>query len=92
MVLDLEGYHFEVLPSNIGRMKHLRYLDLSDNDAITKLPVSICKLQSLETLGLAGCRNQKVLPEDINSLISLRLLAITTTTMNLPRLEGLTSL
>ncbi|KAL5562777.1 hypothetical protein UlMin_032524, partial [Ulmus minor] len=91
-VLDLQDFGFEVLPSDIGRMKHLRYLDLSGNDAITELAVSICELQSLETLILGGCGNLKVLPEDFNSLISLRLLTITTTAMNLPRMECLTSL
>ena len=91
-VLDLSSSSFEVLPSDIGRMKHLRYLDLSSNEKIRELPSSICKLQSLQSLLLFGCTNLKGLPSDINCLISLRVLEITTTATSLPEMECLTSL
>ncbi|KAL5546841.1 hypothetical protein UlMin_006528 [Ulmus minor] len=91
-VLGLSNSSFEVLPSDIGRMKHLRYLDLSYNEEIRELPSSICKLQSLQSLLLGGCTNLKGLPSDINCLISLSLLIITTTATSLPEMEGLTSL
>jgi hypothetical protein len=54
-VLDLSDSCFEVLPSSIGIMKHLRWLDLRRNCRIKKLPNSICKLQNLQPLGLLGC-------------------------------------
>ncbi|KAL5546833.1 hypothetical protein UlMin_006520 [Ulmus minor] len=91
-VLGLSHSSFEVLPSDIGRMKHLRYLDLSFNGKIRELPSSICKLQSLQSLLLGGCTNLKGLPSDINCLIGLRLLIVTTTATSLPEMACLTSL
>ncbi|WRX25207.1 Rx, partial [Theobroma cacao] len=36
-VLDVKGFSFEVVPKEIDSLKHLRYLDLSDNFNIKKL-------------------------------------------------------
>ncbi|KAL5546896.1 hypothetical protein UlMin_006583 [Ulmus minor] len=92
-VLGLHNFSFAVLPSDIGSsMKDLRYLDLSFNNRIRELPNSICMLQSLQTLYLRGCGNLTRLPRDINCLISLRFLEITTTANFLPEMDGLTSL
>ncbi|XWS65019.1 hypothetical protein CRYUN_Cryun05aG0054700 [Craigia yunnanensis] len=76
-VLDLQGSSFEVLPRNIGSLKHLRYLDLSGNSNIKKLPNSIGKLQRLETL-LIGCKGIEELPKDMRYMIGLRKLIIST--------------
>ncbi|KAL6272941.1 hypothetical protein ACE6H2_023633 [Prunus campanulata] len=70
-VLKFSKVSFQVLPSSIGSLKHLRDLDLSCNEAITKLPNAICKLQNLQTLILEGCVNLEELPRDISKLISL---------------------
>ncbi|KAM5558793.1 hypothetical protein ABKV19_020465 [Rosa sericea] len=77
-VLRFGGLLLEELPSSIGTLKHLRFLDL-EYGRITKLPNTICKLQSLQTLYLNCCRNIQELPRDMGNLISLRFLSMTTT-------------
>ncbi|XP_034673151.1 putative disease resistance protein RGA3 isoform X1 [Vitis riparia] len=77
-ILDLQDSKFEALPNSIGSLKHLRFLDLSGNKRIKKLPNSICKLYHLQTLAFAKCSKLEELPRDIGSMISLRMLFITT--------------
>ncbi|CAL2272369.1 unnamed protein product [Prunus armeniaca] len=77
-VLLLRRISFQVLPSSIGTLKHVRYLDLTLNEEITKLPSAICRLQSLQTLVLGACVNFEDLPRDVSKLISLTSLALTT--------------
>ena len=77
-VLDLSESSFEVLSSSVGALKHLRYLSLSCNWNLKKLPNSICKLYNLQTLLLEGCINLERLPKGIRNMINLRFLAVTT--------------
>ncbi|KAM3683776.1 hypothetical protein ACJW31_12G174200 [Castanea mollissima] len=88
-VLDLSDSSFEVLPSSIGTMKHLRLLDLSSNCRIHKLPNSICKLQNLQSLSLRGCEKLEELPKDIRYLIRLRIFLVTTKQKSLLGLQFL---
>jgi hypothetical protein len=73
-VLDLHNRHHDLLPSSIGKLKHLRYLDLSRNYTLKKLPNSITRLQNLQTLNLSFCENLEELPSSIVELNHLRYL------------------
>ena len=54
-MLDLHNLGIEVVPRNIGKLKHLRYLDLSYNECIMILSNSITELWNLQTLKLSAC-------------------------------------
>jgi hypothetical protein len=70
--LNLSRLNIEEVPNSIGKLKHLRFLDLSWNSGIKLLPTSITKLQNLQTLNLDDCSGLTELPEDMSNLISLR--------------------
>ncbi|KAM1184913.1 hypothetical protein PS2_013968 [Malus domestica] len=82
--LGLVNACWELLPSSIGSLKHLRSLNLAGNVRITALPNSICKLQSLQALTLGRCVNLEELPGDMSKLISLRCLEFTTKQSSFP--------
>ncbi|CAJ1967553.1 unnamed protein product [Sphenostylis stenocarpa] len=86
-VLNLCFSEYESLPRCIGKLKHLRYLGLSDSEKLKELPDSICKLQNLQTLNLRGCIKLQKLPKGIGNLISLRHLTITTRQPDFPEKE-----
>jgi Leucine-rich repeat (LRR) protein len=76
--LDLRYSSVDTLPKSIGKLEHLRVLDLTHNLNIRRLPHSICKLHNLEVLKLTGCTKLETLPQGLGLLISLRKLYITT--------------
>ncbi|KAK9290179.1 hypothetical protein L1049_008345 [Liquidambar formosana] len=92
--LDLQDSEFEELPSFVGKLKHLRYLSLSENCRLKALPNSICKLLNLQCLDLWNCDQLEDLPRDIGKLVSLRYLRLTSQLICMPDkgLQGLTSL
>ncbi|XP_057524155.1 disease resistance protein RGA2-like [Amaranthus tricolor] len=75
-VLDVHGLGIENLSRSIGDLIHLRYLDLSYNSHIKKLPNSVCKLKNLQVLRLSKCYRLRELPTDIKMLTNLRCLEL----------------
>ncbi|KAJ6745262.1 DISEASE RESISTANCE PROTEIN RP [Salix koriyanagi] len=70
-VLVLRHLGTEEVPPLIEKLKHLKYLDLSNNK-MKALPNSVTNLVNLQVLKLNGCGYLKELPRDINKLINLR--------------------
>ncbi|XP_074284842.1 putative disease resistance protein RGA1 isoform X2 [Silene latifolia] len=70
--LDLHDLDIKTLPNSIGKLFHLRYLDVSDNKRLTALPDSVTKLYNLQTLDLRRCEDLKELPKGLAKLANLR--------------------
>lgn len=75
-VLDLHNSGIEVVPNSIGRLKHLKFLDISKNVAIKSLPNSITMLPYLMMLKLSLCFGLQALPRNIKQLVNLKHLEI----------------
>ncbi|KAK9137841.1 hypothetical protein Sjap_008435 [Stephania japonica] len=76
-VLELSFAGIKLLPASIGKLKHLRFLDVSST-RIEELPKSVTCLYNLQTLRMKNCDNLKVLPRDLRKLINLRHLEVDT--------------
>ncbi|OMO66418.1 Disease resistance protein [Corchorus olitorius] len=66
------GCLIEELPKEIGKLTHLRYLNLSNHGDLQILPEVMCDLCNLQTLDITGCRKLEKLPHGIGKLINLR--------------------
>ncbi|TYJ36645.1 hypothetical protein E1A91_A05G321300v1 [Gossypium mustelinum] len=74
--LSLAGYkNINELPEDIGSLKHLRNLNLSQT-SIKRLPNSLCSLYNLQALTLHGCNDLVELPRDMGRLINMLYLDI----------------
>ncbi|KAL2920511.1 putative disease resistance protein RGA3, partial [Bienertia sinuspersici] len=71
-VLELSDLNVVKLPDSIGKLQHLRYLNLSRNKNLDLLPNATTRLHNLQTLILRWCRNLKELPKDFCKLVKLR--------------------
>ncbi|GKV33274.1 hypothetical protein SLEP1_g41802 [Rubroshorea leprosula] len=69
--LKLGGDSMRVLPNSFGKLKHLRYLDISKS-AIQRLPKSVTKFYNLLTLRFMDCISLEKLPSGTKNLVSLR--------------------
>nr|KYP39586.1 Putative disease resistance RPP13-like protein 1 [Cajanus cajan] len=65
----------DVLRDSIGKLIHLRYLNLS-RTSVSTLPESLCNLYNLETLKLSDCTKLTKLPNGMQNLVNLRHLDI----------------
>ncbi|KAK1407027.1 hypothetical protein QVD17_38637 [Tagetes erecta] len=75
-VLHFSNFQLSEIPESIGILRHLRYLNLSNNNRITHLPESMCNLYCLQTLILFGCSSLMKLPNSFLKLKELRHLDI----------------
>ncbi|KAA8521224.1 hypothetical protein F0562_011939 [Nyssa sinensis] len=73
-VLDLRGTSLEIVPNEVFKLFHLRYLSLRETD-VKMLPKSIGNLRKLETLDLKGTYVTE-LPIEIQKLQQLRHLLV----------------
>ncbi|RZC19595.1 putative disease resistance protein At3g14460 [Glycine soja] len=88
-VLSFCGFQsLNALPGAIGKLIHLRYLNLSYT-CVETLPESVCSLYNLQTLKLSNCRKLTMLPSGMQNLVNLRHLSIHCTSIKeMPRGMG----
>ncbi|XP_042449236.1 putative disease resistance protein RGA1 [Zingiber officinale] len=90
-VLVLSHCRLHMLPTSVGELVHLRYLDISNNE-IEKLPESLCKLYNLQTLK-ANYNWLGISFPDIIQLVNLRHLDVDNEVLGMIKMIGrLTSL
>ncbi|KAK4486752.1 hypothetical protein RD792_006671 [Penstemon davidsonii] len=90
-ILVLQGSNIEELNTSIGKLIHLRLLDVSCTK-INTLPVSVCKLFHLQTLRANPCSDLHAFPDKLQQLINLRHLHVDKTQRTPVNIGKLTSL
>ncbi|PRQ20784.1 putative P-loop containing nucleoside triphosphate hydrolase, leucine-rich repeat domain, L [Rosa chinensis] len=82
--LNLSDTNIQQLPEEIGDLTHLRYLDLTRNNNLTRLPDGVCNLYNLQTLRLDDCDLEE-LPDNMGKLINLKHLHVNCGLKYLPK-------
>ncbi|GLT87457.1 hypothetical protein SLE2022_055390 [Rubroshorea leprosula] len=93
-ILKCSNSRIKKCPKQIGKLIHLRHLDLSENEELKELPEAVCELYNLLILDISKCYNFERLPHRMGNLINLLHLRNEETALNfVPKgLEKLTSL
>ncbi|GKV30479.1 hypothetical protein SLEP1_g39283 [Rubroshorea leprosula] len=93
-ILKCSDSRIKKCPKQIGKLIHLRHLDLSKNEELKELPEAVCDLYNLLILAISGCYRLKRLPHRMGNLINLLHLRNERTALKfMPKgLEKLTSL
>ncbi|XP_024172120.1 putative disease resistance protein RGA4 [Rosa chinensis] len=60
------------LPKEIGKLIHLRYMNLSYSGNLKELPDAVCDLYNLQTLDVSWCGQLEKLPKAMGKLINLK--------------------
>ncbi|XP_043694379.1 putative disease resistance RPP13-like protein 1 [Telopea speciosissima] len=71
-VLDLYASQIKMLPDDIGCLKYLHYINLSEACNIERLPESLCDLFNLQSLILCDCSELRELPRGMKYLHNLQ--------------------
>ncbi|GLT30503.1 hypothetical protein SLA2020_052990 [Shorea laevis] len=93
-ILKCSNSRIKKCPKQIGKLIHLRHLDLSKNKKLKELPEAVCDLYNLLILDIGGCCRLERLPHRMGNLVNLLHLRNEGTALNfMPKgLEKLTSL
>ncbi|PRQ20599.1 putative P-loop containing nucleoside triphosphate hydrolase, leucine-rich repeat domain, L [Rosa chinensis] len=65
------------VPKEIGKLIHLRYMNLSHSGKLKELPDAVCDLYNLQTLDVSWCGRLEKLPKAMGKLINLKHLYVT---------------
>uniref|UniRef100_A0A6N2MJX1 Disease resistance R13L4/SHOC-2-like LRR domain-containing protein n=1 Tax=Salix viminalis TaxID=40686 RepID=A0A6N2MJX1_SALVM len=74
--LNLPESSIKEIPKEVGKLIHLRHLNLEWCRELVSLPETMCDLCNLQSLDVRGCRSLKELPRATVKLIKLRHLCI----------------
>ncbi|KAJ6358300.1 hypothetical protein OIU76_000076, partial [Salix suchowensis] len=74
--LNLSRSSIEEIPKEVGKLIHLRHLNLEHCRELVSLPETMCDLCNLQSLDVCWCRSLKELPLATVKLINLRHLCI----------------
>ncbi|KAJ6882754.1 disease resistance protein RGA3 [Populus alba x Populus x berolinensis] len=74
--LNLSRSSIKEIPNEVGKLIHLRHLNLARCGKLESLPETTCDLCNLQSLDVTWCRSLKELPKAIGKLIKLRHLQI----------------
>ncbi|KAB5532316.1 hypothetical protein DKX38_018986 [Salix brachista] len=74
--LNVSGSSIKEIPKEVGKLIHLRHLNLKGCEQLVSLPETMCGLWNLQSLDVSWCRSLKELPQATVKLVNLRHLCI----------------